>query len=223
MAALKAVPNKSGVPSWRVAAVTELKDNALIMLQDGGAGTIPATELAWARGRLKAGDIVYVEPMSGEGVAPGSYTLREVPQVNGAIVAIDPFTGHVLALSGGFSYGSSQFDRAMQAMRQPGSTFKPFVYATALDQGYTPVTKVLDAPFAAPQGPGLPLWTPENYEAGRISRAHHAAARRRAVAQSDDGAAGAHHRHGPHRRKRSSAWASTTSCRAIWPTRSAPR
>jgi len=104
--------------------------------------------------------------MTGEGVKPGSNTLREVPIANGAIVAMDPFTGHVLALSGGFSYGSSQFDRAMQAMRQPGSTFKPFVYATALDQGYTPITKVLDAPFAAAQGPGLPLWTPENYEAG---------------------------------------------------------
>jgi penicillin-binding protein 1A len=122
--------------------------------------------MGWTRGRLKAGDIVYVEPMSGEGVAAETYTLREVPQVNGAIVAIDPFTGHVLALSGGFSYGSSQFDRAMQALRQPGSTFKPFVYATALDKGYTPVTKVVDGPFSAPQGPGLPLWSPENYEAG---------------------------------------------------------
>jgi penicillin-binding protein 1A len=167
MPQLKAIPSdKSGVPSWRVAALTEIKDDATLMLQDGGTGKIPAAELAWTRGRLKAGDVIYVEPMSGEGVAPGTYTVREVPQVNGAIVAIDPFTGHIVALSGGFSYRSSQFDRAMQAMRQPGSTFKPFVYATALDQGYTPVTKVLDAPFAAPQGPGLPLWTPENYEAG---------------------------------------------------------
>jgi penicillin-binding protein 1A len=165
MAALQATPNKSGVVSWRVAVVTALKDEASLTLQDGGLGKIPAAELNWAR-LLKVGDIVYVEPMTGEGVAGGSYTLREVPIANGAIVAIDPFTGHVLALSGGFSYGSSQFDRAMQAMRQPGSTFKPFVYATALDQGYTPVTKILDAPFAAAQGPGLPLWTPENYEAG---------------------------------------------------------
>jgi len=166
MAALKATPNKSGVQSWRVAAVTGLKDDAEIALQDGGKGKIPAAELPWARGRLRPGDIVYVEAMSGEGIAPNSYTLREVPVANGGIIAMDPFTGHVLALTGGFSYGSSQFDRAMQAMRQPGSTFKPFVYATALDRGYTPVTKVLDAPFAAPQGPGLPLWTPENYEEG---------------------------------------------------------
>ena len=166
MGALKAVPNKSGVPSWRVAAVTAIKDTASLMLQDGGQGQLPASELAWSRGRLKAGDIVYVEALSGEGIPAGAYALREVPVVNGAIVAIDPFTGHVVALSGGFSYGTSQFDRATQALRQPGSTFKPFVYATALDLGYTPVTKVLDAPFAAPQGPGLPLWTPENYEAG---------------------------------------------------------
>ena len=165
-AELNAVPNKSGVPAWRVAAVTELKDDASITLQDGTKGKVPTSELGWTRGRLRVGDIVYVEHMSGEGVAADAFTVREVPQANGAIVAMDPFTGHVLALSGGFSYGSSQFDRAMQAMRQPGSTFKPFVYATALDQGYTPVTKILDAPFAAPQGPGLPLWTPENYEEG---------------------------------------------------------
>ena len=166
IAALKKTPNRSGVPTWRVAAVTEVKDDATVMLQDGTTGKIPAADLTWTRGRLKTGDIIYVEPLSGEAVSRRSYALREVPVVNGAIVAVDPFTGHVLALSGGFSYGSSQFDRAVQAQRQPGSTFKPFVYATALDHGYTPITKILDAPFAAPQGPGLPLWTPENYEAG---------------------------------------------------------
>ena len=163
--ALSRTPNKSGVPTWKVAIVTTLGQDAKLVLQDGTEGQIPATELPWAHQRLKAGDIIYVEPM-GDAGGPSQYWLREVPIANGGIVALDPFTGHVLALSGGFSYGSSQFDRAMQAERQPGSTFKPFVYATALDQGYTPVTKVLDAPFAAYQGPGLPLWTPENYEAG---------------------------------------------------------
>lgn len=163
--ALQKMPNRSGVPSWKVAIVNSVGQDAKIVLQDGTKGQIPAAELPWAHQRLKAGDIVYVEPM-GEAGNASDYWLREMPVVNGAIVAMDPFTGHVLALSGGFSYGSSQFDRAMQAERQPGSTFKPFVYATALDQGYTPVTKVLDAPFAAYQGPGLPLWTPENYEAG---------------------------------------------------------
>jgi penicillin-binding protein 1A len=111
------------------------------------------------------GDIVYVEALSGDGAEPGTFILRQIPDVNGAIVAVDPFSGHVLALSGGFSYVSSEFDRAMQADRQPGSTFKPFVYATALDNGYTPVSKVLDAPFAVEQGPGLPLWSAENYVA----------------------------------------------------------
>ena len=108
----------------------------------------------------KPGDILYVEP---EGKA-GEYGLRQVPEINGAIVAMDPHTGRVLALSGGFSYASSQFDRAMQAMRQPGSAFKPFVYAAALDKGYTPVSKVLDAPFVMDMGPGQGLWRPENFE-----------------------------------------------------------
>jgi penicillin-binding protein 1A len=149
---------------------------AEIALQGGAKGQIPLDEIKWARLRtngawgpsigkpadvFKPGDVVDVEALK-----DNSYTLRQIPTVNGGIVAVDPFTGHVLALSGGFSYGSSQFDRAMQAMRQPGSTFKPFVYAAALEHGYTPVSKVLDAPFAVPQGPGLPLWTPENYETG---------------------------------------------------------
>ncbi|HEX5279864.1 MAG TPA: penicillin-binding protein 1A [Micropepsaceae bacterium] len=161
----KRMANRSGVPTWKVAFVRSVGQDAKLELQDGTAGQIPASELPWAHQRLKAGDIIYVEPM-GDAGKPADYYLREVPVANGAIIAMDPFTGHVLALSGGFSYGSSQFDRAMQAERQPGSTFKPFVYATALDQGYTPATKVLDAPFSAYQGPGLPLWTPENYEAG---------------------------------------------------------
>jgi penicillin-binding protein 1A len=87
-----------------------------------------------------------------------------VPEVNGGVVAMDPHTGRILALSGGFSYASSQYDRAMQALRQPGSAFKPFVYAAALDNGFTPVDKVLDAPFVIEQGPGMPLWRPENFE-----------------------------------------------------------
>ena len=127
------------------------------------------SELTWARKELKnadvggptpsspqdvvkPGDVIYVEPI---GQAKGNYGLRQVPEVNGAIVAMDPHTGRVLALSGGFSYASCQFDRAMQAKRQPGSSFKPFVYAAALDNGYTPVSKVLDAPFVIEHGPGL--------------------------------------------------------------------
>jgi penicillin-binding protein 1A len=80
---------------------------------------------------------------------------------------MDPWTGRVLALVGGFSYDQSQFNRATQALRQPGSSFKPFVYAAALDNGYTPSTVVMDAPIEIDQGPGLPPWRPENYSTGK--------------------------------------------------------
>jgi penicillin-binding protein 1A len=92
------------------------------------------------------------------------YVLRQMPAVNGAVVALDPHTGRVLALVGGMSYESSEFDRATQAMRQPGSSFKPFVYLAALDSGFTPSTIVLDAPIEIDQGPGLPLWKPVNFD-----------------------------------------------------------
>jgi penicillin-binding protein 1A len=147
-----------------------------IGLENGNEAKIPFKELAWARPELKdalvgaspakpqdvvkVGDVIYVEPVD----THGNFGLRQVPEVNGGIVAIDPHTGRVLALSGGFSYESSQYDRAMQALRQPGSSFKPFVYAAALDNGFTPVAKVLDAPFCMQQGPGLPMWCPENFE-----------------------------------------------------------
>ncbi len=143
-------------------------------------GIIPLDGLKWAKwsdgpekGKaitkatqvLKAGDVVYVEPLTGKDGKPieGQWRLRQVPEVEGAIVAMDPWTGRVLAMSGGFSFDESQFNRATQAMRQPGSSFKPFVYAAALDNGYTPSTVVLDAPIEINQGPGLPPWKPENY------------------------------------------------------------
>ena len=93
----------------------------------------------------------------------GQWRLRQVPEVEGAIMAMDPWTGRVLAMVGGFSYDESQFNRASQALRQPGSSFKPFVYATALDNGYTPSSVVLDGPIEISQGPGMPTWKPENY------------------------------------------------------------
>ena len=83
------------------------------------------------------------------------------------MVVMDPNTGRVLAIVGGFSFDQSQFDRATQAMRQPGSSFKPFVYAAALDNGYTPSTIVMDAPIEIDQGPGMPPWRPENYSTGK--------------------------------------------------------
>ncbi len=175
--ALASAGNQSGIDTWRVAVVLGFGDDKsiLIGLDNGRRGTIPFSELAWARKELpnalvgaspasprqvvKPGDVVYVEPLDGS----GSYGLRQVPEINGAIVAMDPHTGRVLALSGGFSFASSQFDRAMQALRQPGSAFKPFVYAAALDHGFTPVSKIEDAPISLPQGPGLPMWTPKNF------------------------------------------------------------
>ncbi|MTI17276.1 penicillin-binding protein 1A [Rhodobacteraceae bacterium RKSG542] len=126
------------------------------------------SEMKWARvqGRaprnvqevLSPGDVVYVQKK-----AKGGYILRQVPEVSGALVAMDPHTGRVKALVGGFSFAESQFNRATQAWRQPGSTFKPFVYASALDNGYTPSSVVLDAPVEIEQGPGLEVWRPQNY------------------------------------------------------------
>ena len=89
--------------------------------------------------------------------------IRQIPEVNGAIIAMDPHTGKILALSGGFSFKLSEFNRATQAQRQPGSAFKPIVYAAALENGFTPSTLVLDAPFVMDQGQGLKTWKPENY------------------------------------------------------------
>lgn len=106
---------------------------------------------------LSSGDIVWVEK-SGAG-----HILRQIPEVNGGLVAIDPHTGRVLAMVGGFSFQASEFNRSTQAIRQPGSAFKPFVYAAALDAGYTPTSLVLDAPFVMQQGKDMGLWKPENY------------------------------------------------------------
>ena len=100
---------------------------------------------------LSVGDVVYVEPLDGK---PGQFRLRQVPEITGAIVAMDPYTGRVLAMVGGFSFDQSEFNRATQAMRQPGSSFKPFVYAAALDNGYTPSSVILDAPIEIDQGAG---------------------------------------------------------------------
>ena len=103
------------------------------------------------------GDIFFTEIINNE------LTIRQIPEVNGAMIAMDPHTGKVLALSGGFSYALSEFNRATQAKRQPGSAFKPFVYITALKEGYNPSTLILDAPYVVDQGPGLPKWKPSNY------------------------------------------------------------
>ena len=177
-AKLAEVKALSDVAPWRLAVVLEADDaSARIGLQPsrepGGAlskeretGTIALEGMKWAKARgktpakvsqvLSPGDVVYVEPLGG-----GQFRLRQVPEVSGAIVAMDPQTGRVLAMAGGFSYDQSQFNRATQALRQPGSSFKPLVYAAALDNGYTPSTVVLDAPIEIDTGTGI--WAPENY------------------------------------------------------------
>jgi len=178
--------HQSGIETWRLAAVTGIQGKLVeIGFSDGTAGTIPFDGYKWAKHELKnqtwgppptapeqvvkTGDVVFVEALDPkDGGKPGQFGLRQIPEVNGAIVAMDPHTGRVLALSGGFSYASSQFDRAMQAMRQPGSSFKPFVYAAALDNGYTPTTKVLDGPFEKYMGPGQGIWAPGNFEKGEF-------------------------------------------------------
>jgi penicillin-binding protein 1A len=114
-------------------------------------------------GVLDVGDVIYVEKKDGN-----AYRLRQVPKISGALVAMDPHTGRVLAMVGGFSYAQSEFNRATQAYRQPGSSFKPFVYAAALDNGYTPASVVLDGPISVNQGGALGVWSPKNYS-GKFS------------------------------------------------------
>ena len=142
---------------------------------------------------LKPGDVVFVEKKD-DG---GGYMLRQAPEVEGGLVAMDPHTGRVLAMVGGFSYSQSEFNRATQAMRQPGSSFKPIVYAAALDNGYTPASVIMDAPITIKIG--NTTWTPKNYD-GKAGRPVDAAHRHRAVAQPDDGAAGQRHGHEAGRR-----------------------
>ncbi len=106
---------------------------------------------------FRKGDLIYVEKKD------NIYIIKQEPKVNGAIIVIDPYTGDILALSGGYSFKKSEFNRATQARRQPGSAFKPFVYLAALNEGYSPSTLILDAPYVVDQGPGLPKWKPSNY------------------------------------------------------------
>src|SRR3954466_4479527 len=178
----------SDVSPWRLAVVLETSDqSARIGLQPGrdpgGAvskertiGNIPIEGVKWAKTAagperyktpsrvtqvLAAGDVIYVDPLDKDA---GKYRLRQVPEISGAMTVMDPWTGRVLAMVGGFSFDQSQFNSATQALRQPGSSFKPFVYSAALDNGYTPSTIVMDAPIEVDTGAGGGgVWKPENY------------------------------------------------------------
>ena len=150
---------------WNFAEITNVSDTEIVfeILNEKDQGSIQVNNLKWAINKtiydsFNINDVIFVHKNLN-----GSWELKQYPKVNGAIVAIDPFSGKVKALVGGFSFNSSEFNRATQAKRQPGSAFKPFVYAAALENNFSPNSIILDAPFIAEQGIGLKNWKPENY------------------------------------------------------------
>ncbi|WP_407164988.1 penicillin-binding protein 1A [Bradyrhizobium sp. ORS 111] len=188
------IKSLSDISPWRMAVVLETSpQSARIGFQPGrelgGAiskqretGLVSLDGVRWARaasGSLKGktptsvaqvlqpGDVIYADPLYKDGhLVEGQYRLRQIPEISGAMVAMDPRTGRVLAMVGGFSFDQSQFNRATQAYRQPGSTFKPIVYSSALDNGYTGSSVLVDAPIEIDQGQGN-VWRPENFDVGR--------------------------------------------------------
>ena len=193
---LAEIKSLSDISPWRMAVVLETSDqSARIGFQPnrelGGAvskqretGLITLDGVKWAKAAqgaakgkaatsvsqvLQPGDVIYADPLYSKEGQPveGQYRLRQIPEVSGAMVVMDPWTGRVLAMVGGFSFDQSQFNRATQAYRQPGSSFKPIVYSAALDNGYTPSTVVLDAPIEIDQGQGAGVWRPENFSVNK--------------------------------------------------------
>ena len=161
--------------NFQFARVISVEDNfAHIITSRNEKGIIKLSNLKWAREYIRGGyigpkiisindvlndnDIIYVSIKDN-----GDYILEQIPDINGGIVVMDPHSGRVLALSGGFDFNESNFNRAYQAKRQPGSSFKPFVYMAALENGLQPNSLILDAPFVLDQGKALGKWKPENY------------------------------------------------------------
>ncbi len=149
--------------NWELAIVRKInKFSVAIETRDKENGVIDYNDISWTKKEFnelfKIGDVIYVKAKN-----DNKYSLKQIPKINGGIVVLDPYTGRVLALSGGFSFKKSEFNRASQALRQPGSAFKPFIYALALENNYTPSSLVLDAPLVLEQGSDLKLWKPENY------------------------------------------------------------
>lgn len=192
---LAEIKSLADISPWKMAVVLETSDQSArigfqpgreiggAVLKDRQTGLIALDGVRWAKAAsgptrfktptnvtqvLSPGDVIYVEPLVGKdgNKVEGQFRLRQLPEVSGALVAMDPWTGRVLAMVGGFSFDQSQFNRATQAYRQPGSSFKPLVYSAALDNGYTPSTVVIDAPIEIDQGQGN-VWRPENYSTGK--------------------------------------------------------
>jgi penicillin-binding protein 1A len=190
------VKSLSDISPWRMAVVLETSDQSArigfqpgrelggAVLKDRQTGNITLAGVRWAKAAsgptrfktptavsqvLQPGDVIYADPLMDKDGTPveGQFRLRQYPEVSGAMVAMDPWTGRVLAMVGGFSFDQSQFNRATQAYRQPGSSFKPLVYSAAMDNGYTPSTVVVDAPIEIDQGQGAGVWRPENYSTGK--------------------------------------------------------
>ena len=148
---------------WQIAIVKKINQfNSIIEIDNNLQSVINYKDITWTKKEFKdlfkIGDVIYVKKTDSD-----SYSLQQLPNINGGIVVMDPFTGRVLALSGGFSFKNSEFNRATQAFRQPGSAFKPFVYALALENDYTPSSLILDAPLVLDQGIDLKKWKPQNY------------------------------------------------------------
>ena len=194
---LAEIKSLSDISPWRMAVGLETSDQSARSgfqpsRELGGAvskqretGLVTLDGVRWARAAqgntkgktptsvaqvLQPGDVIYAAPLYTKEGQPveGQYRLRQIPEVSGAMVVMDPWTGRVLAMVGGFSFDQSQFNRATQAYRQPGSSFKPIVYSAALDNGYTPSTVVLDAPIEIDQGQGAGVWRPENFSSGKF-------------------------------------------------------
>jgi penicillin-binding protein 1A len=186
------IKSLSDISPWQMAVVLETSDqSARIGFQPGRdlggglakerkTGIITLDGVRWAKPTAKGktsiavsqvlapGDVIYADPLFKDGnPVEGQYRLRQLPEISGAMVVMDPWTGRVLAMVGGFSFDQSQFNRATQAYRQPGSSFKPLVYSSALDNGYTPSTVLMDAPIEIDQGQGAGVWRPENFSVGK--------------------------------------------------------
>jgi penicillin-binding protein 1A len=189
-AALADIPVPGEVAPWRIGIVLDvqktkasvglrpnrLQDNTLTDKRE--TVEVPWEEMRWARTArstprtpsdvLQIGDVIWVSPKDPQRPS-AAWSLMQVPEIDGGLIAMDPHTGRVLAVVGGFAFAGNQFDRALLGKRQPGSVFKPIVYAAALDNGYKPTDQILDEPIEIDMGRGRPPWSPKNYDGGEGS------------------------------------------------------